>query len=212
MCFSAQVSALAYVVGNTGSLVLYRAGHRVEALFFSYVLQMQLVEFFLWALQPCPNKYNTFVSKVGSIVNSLEPIFLWGSIVKFSHRKLPRLAHSLVGLFSVATLFYNKRLLSTECTTVTPQSYPHLHWKWNEYDYYNEYYALFVLTITVLCVYGLEYWRTCTLLNLSSYATAYYLYQDTHCVGSMWCFSVSASPWILLVTYAYLGSKLRVLY
>jgi hypothetical protein len=53
MCWSKEVSISTYVIGIIGCVILYNKGYKIEALFYGWVIQMQLIEYFLWAFQPC---------------------------------------------------------------------------------------------------------------------------------------------------------------
>lgn len=202
MCFSAQVSLQAYVVGTVGCVTLaYLKEAYSEAIFFFYVLQMQLVEYFLWKHQPC-DSVNKLVTKVGTLVNHGEPLVLWLAISVFSQRRLPRFVNAVMVIFLLETLYYNNTVLGSNCTEVTPESKPHLHWLWNEGPMSTLYYRSFVGVTTLLSTYGLEHGYTCATVNLCSYLVSYYVYNEWHAVGSMWCFSVAIDPYLLTILYS----------
>ena len=48
MCFNSEVSLATYFTGLTGCYTLYKMNKVPESLFFGWVVQMQLVDYFLW--------------------------------------------------------------------------------------------------------------------------------------------------------------------
>ena len=57
MCFNAPVSLTTFLIGIIGSIRLFYLNYKAEAIFYAWVVLMQLIEFFLWRNQPC-NKTN----------------------------------------------------------------------------------------------------------------------------------------------------------
>lgn len=209
MCFNKEVSLSTYLVGMLGTYQLYKMNLLPEAIFYGWVVQMQLLEFFLWKFQPCNldqtiTNTNKNVSLLANVVNHLEPFALWFAILYFSKVKLSSNITSYMYLFTFLTILYTYNVLTTtECTTVSEKSKPHLHWKWNSGPYYVEFYTLFLITLVLLSYYGLEYPRN--IINagiiLISYIVSYYIYGDKHSVGAMWCFAAAFAPWVLIFLY-----------
>jgi len=78
MCFSEQMSIIAFSVGMIGSILVYSLGKiydKIVGLWIGFVSCMQLVDFFLWRNQTC-NRINYITSIVGIILNHLQPIML----------------------------------------------------------------------------------------------------------------------------------------
>jgi hypothetical protein len=199
MCFNAPVSLTTFLIGIIGSFRLYILNYKPEAIFYAWVVLMQLIEFVLWRNQPC-NKTNLFMTNLGMIVNHLEPIALWVGILLFSQKELPFLVNVLMIVFLVTTLYYTRLFLrknKIKCTTETEESSPHLHWKWNYGPYYIPYYSLFLLCLFVLSVFGLNHGTINALLLVTSYLVSYVLYSDTKSVGAMWCFFAAFGPWLI---------------
>ena len=190
----------------TGCAALYSMGHIPEAIFFGWVVQMQLIEFFLWRYQPCSDnelvKKNKVTTVVGIVVNNLETVVLWVALLFFGPKKLPMWINHMMIVFIIATFLYTKGVLDDiECTTATVESAPHLHWKWNYGEYKNIYYTFFMFTLLLLCIYGLKNGYKLALLSISSYCLSYLIYDDKHAVGAMWCFAAAFIPWILTTLY-----------
>ena len=53
MCYNEQSSILSYLLGISGSIGLYNIKLVPESLFFGWISQLQLVDYFLWKNQPC---------------------------------------------------------------------------------------------------------------------------------------------------------------
>lgn len=211
MCFSANVSISTYIIGMIGSIILLFQGYIPEGIFFIWVVQMQLLEFFLWKTLPLENKniciipsLNKTTTKIAVIVNHLEPIVLWLAIIFFSKKVLPNIIHIILILFILISILYTIQVLEvTECTTVTDTSYPHLHWKWNRGMNAGYYYLFFVCILMILCIFGLERGYINAFIILFSFLLSWIIYGEKHSVGAMWCFAASFAPWILIVIYTY---------
>jgi hypothetical protein len=167
---------------------------------------MQLIEYFLWKYQPCEEPVITLnedVTKIGAVVNHLEPIVLWLAILKFGE-KLPDWVQKWMGAFVVITVIYTKRVLDTsECTTVTEESAPHLQWKWNNEKYGDVYYLYFLVTLLILFGYGISghNGRINMVLGLGSFVISLLIYGRKKVVGAMWCWLAALMPYALLLLY-----------
>jgi len=206
MCFNAPVSMATYLIGLTGSLCLYRSGYIPEAIFYGWVIHMQLIEFFLWKLQPCtdPEKeaLNRIVTKIGIIINHLEPVVLWLAILFFSRIKLPSVFNVLMIIFIIMTWSYTNQVMkSNDCTTVTKKSAPHLYWKWNGETHHAVYYAFFLMTLVSLSYYGLPKGHINASIVLISFMISFVIYRGQNAFGTMWCFAAAFASFTLLYFY-----------
>jgi hypothetical protein len=158
---------------------------------------MQLIEY-IFHRNPVCNESNAFATRAGIIINHLEPIALWLGILYF-YKPLPSWINYLLTFYIVCSIVYTKSILETadQCTVVTKESYPHLHWKWNEGVYATKFYLLFLICVCVLCLYGLRNGRFTAALTLVSFAWSYFTYGTKHSVGAMWCFAAAFCPWLL---------------
>lgn len=207
MCFNKEVSLVTYFTGMIGAALLFKENYRPEAIFYAWVIQMQLIEYFLWKNQPCntsTNTNNVNTTKFGIIVNHMEPIVLWLAILYLSKKKLPSVINYFMFFFILLTILYTiNTLKKIECTTVTDESSPHLHWKWNREEYSGLYYGIFLLALVLVSYYGLEKGNINSLIIFISFMVSYYVYRDKHSVGAMWCFMAAFGPWLLLFLYQY---------
>jgi hypothetical protein len=104
MCYNANVSLISYIIGMIGNVYLYRLNYIPESIFYTFVIQMQLIEYFLWKNQEC-KKTNEIVTKLGILINHLEPIALYIGILLFSINTLPLFVHVMVLIYLV--IIYN---------------------------------------------------------------------------------------------------------
>lgn len=207
MCWSKEVSITTYILGLIGCVVLYNTNHKPEAIFYGWVIHMQLIEYFLWSYQPCvdPMKSkNEQVTKAGILVNHLEPIIFWLALMMFPYRQIPSWVTYWMVMFVVVTMVYTKRVYNTsECTTVTEESAPHLQWKWNNENYGGVYYTIFLATLVILSLYGIggRNGNINAILAVASFALSYIMYGDKKVVGAMWCWFAAMGPYGLLMLY-----------
>jgi len=205
MCFNENVSIGTYILGLVGCYNLYmNTNYKVEAIFFAWVVQMQLIEFFLWKNQSC-NDLNKQTSKIGLIINHLEPVILWVAILLLSSKELPLYVNVLMTGFVIITILYTKYILDksdeTKCSLVTPESKPHIEWKWNNQKYNNIYYVLFLLCLNVVSINGVEHGYHLASILTISLLISIAIYSDKKVTGSMWCFLAAFLPWIIPVVY-----------
>jgi hypothetical protein len=204
MCFNAPVSLLAFIIGIIGSIRLFMLDFKPEAIFFGWVTLMQIIEFFIWKNQPC-NKINLAVTNIGMFINHMEPIVLWMAILIFSKKELPLPVNIILMIFLLFTICYTKMYFKKnkiECTTETPTSTPHLHWKWNYGQNYKLYYGFFLFCLILLSIFGLKDGFVSAFILLLSYFVSYVIYGSTHGFGSIWCFIGALSPWIIPTLHA----------
>jgi hypothetical protein len=104
MCYNANVSLGTYIIGMIGSIYLYTLNYIPESILYTFVIQMQLIEYFLWKNQEC-KKTNEITTKLGIIINHLEPIAFYIGILLFSIKTLPLFVHVMVLIYMI--IIYN---------------------------------------------------------------------------------------------------------
>ena len=205
MCISAEVSLGAYIIGMCGSVLLWKRGYKAEAMFYAWVVQMQLLEFIFWT-NGC-GRVNKIATRVGVIINNLEPIILWLGILLYGPvTKLPKWVNITMIMFGIATIMYHrsigKRGKEKECTQVTEESKPHLYWAWNEGEYANEYYLFFIVCLVILSLTGLgENGNIHAIGVLTTFIVSKIVYGKSHSVGAIWCLMAAGVPILLLELY-----------
>jgi hypothetical protein len=164
---------------------------------------MQLIEYIIWDNISC-NDTNVLTSKIGTIINHMEPIILWVAILFLSTKSLPQWVNIYMVLFIIISIFYTLDVFPNECTKVTEISSPYLYWKWNHYDisYISYiYYTLFLLSIVILSINGLEHGYHLAILVVLSYIISKLIYGKNKSTGSMWCFIAAFAPYIIPFVY-----------
>lgn len=203
MCFNANVSIVTFIVGLLGCFILIqnkKENYIPEAIFYLWVIQMQLVEFILWKNQPC-NKNNIKITTIGIIINHMEPIILWLAILLFSTKKLPSWVNYTLLFYLFYSIFYSISAIKHECTNVTSESSPHLYWKWNNKNGSSIYYGLFLFCLIILSIYGLKFGYHQAILISFSFALSGIIYGKYKSTGAMWCFAAAFAP--IITPYFY---------
>ena len=200
MCFSKKVSMLTYIIGIVGSINLYfNLNLKIEAIFFAWVVQMQLIEYFLWNNQSC-NQLNINTTKLGIIINHLEPIILWIAILLLSTHKLPEYVNMLMIIFTLVSIIYTKNVFLDKCTLKEKK---HLIWNWTFEKNSNIYYGFFILCLNLLFIYGVDNGNILAILTTGFFFISKLLYKNEKSVGAMWCFFAAFAPWIIPILYNY---------
>jgi len=193
MCFNKTVSITTYIIGMVGSLALFMSNYVPEAIFYAWVIQMQLIEYFLWKNQTCSDT-NKEITKTGIFVNHMEPLVLWLAV---GFGNLPVGVNAYMLGYGIWTYYVNRNIKS-ECTVVTPESKSHLEWKWN--DNKQLYYICFLGALVLVSLYGLGpvSGQNNAFLVVLSFMLSWVVYRDSKSVGAMWCFAAALAPFILL--------------
>lgn len=200
MCFNKEVSIISYVIGMSSCYLLYARDYKIEALFYAYVIQMQLIEFLLWSNNSC-GIVNKSITKVGILLNHLQPFILYVLILKYN-KKAPPYIHHLIIIYLITTLLYlsNNYQLVNKCTVGIPNK-KELQWS-IQYSKSKKFYYLFVFMITILFISCLEKHKYINaLLIVISYIISYYKYFDSKGVGTVWCVIAAYIPLLLNIIY-----------
>jgi len=191
MCFSEQMSIIAFSVGMIGSILVYSMGKiydKIGGLWFMFVSCMQLVDFFLWRNQTC-NRTNYITNIVGIILNHLQPIVL-GIIILFvntelSYQDVKTILYILLVYICTMVPYTWQCIVKTQCTLKNNNN--HMDWKWNSmhaaiFVYFVYLVTLFLLFYWFVPVYGFLYAFAvvCTLI----FSIIFYNKE----IGNMWCF------------------------
>ena len=220
MCFSEQMSIIAFSVGMIGSILVYSVGKiydKIVGLFIGFVSCMQLVDFFLWRNQIC-NRTNYITSIIGIILNHLQPIVL-GIIIlcvntELSYQDIKHIFWILLVYLCVMVPYTWQCVVKTQCTL--KDSNNHMDWKWNHLDYYVLVYLVFLTTLFVLFywfvpVYGMFF----AFVTLYTFLLSIIFYNKE--IGNMWCFFTIFLPIlyyffppdVLLKIYLFMKTLMR---
>ena len=209
MCFSEQMSIIAFSVGMIGSILVYSMGKnydKILGLWFMFVSCMQLVDFFLWRNQRPPlttdvvvgdwkspdqicNRTNYITSITGIILNHLQPIML-GIIIlcvntDLSYQDVKTILWILLIYLCVMVPYTWQCVVKTQCTFKNNNN--HMDWKWNHMDYGKFVYIVFLITCFLLFywfvpVYGMFF----AFVTLYTFILSAIFYNKE--LGNMWCF------------------------
>lgn len=198
MCFNQSVSLQTYLIGMFGAIVLFQKNTALGA-FYVTVIQMQLIEFLLWRCQGSTgcSSVNAAATGAGIVINHLEPLVLYLMLID----RLPVPVHALAGLYTLMTIKYTASAFKQPlCTTVTHESAPHLHWRWNYQDGNGMYYVVFLLLAMTTSVYGLggTLGTVHAGLLLLTFTFSKIVYGSKKSTGALWCFFAAFVPYVLL--------------
>ena len=152
MCFNSQVSILTYIIGTLACFNLWKQEHKIESLFFLWVIQMQFIEYLYW-INPICNENNLLLTKIGIILNHTQPLILYILIYYYNKNNIPKWVHKLMVVFIIINLLYSLYVYNNNCLTVNIDISPHIYWPWNDKKYKIYFYGLFILIIIILLMY-----------------------------------------------------------
>lgn len=164
MCWSAEASLSAYILGITVSLYLLFNGDKYDkhiALFSFTFIQIQLAEFLMWIDQDCNKNINHYASIFAEYILILQPLSIILGAILF---KTTNISNNLLYLFLLINIisliiysirvFYNKRKL---CSKSINNGY--LKWdnikEYNLFDYTLYFIFMFLLWLFVKNTKGL---------------------------------------------------------
>lgn len=161
---------------------------------------MQLIEYILWNNQTC-NNINKNATKIGIIINHLEPIILYLGFIIYQKDYLTPFINKYMFIYILITIIYTSYLFNDSCSLVTETSKPYIYWEWNYKEYYIYYYSYFLLTVMILLYHITKTNKKYIFIFIQffSFLFSYLLYIDTKSVGSLWCFFAAFMPYIGLL-------------
>lgn len=188
MCFSEKASLVAFVAGMSGSLLCFlrrSPKHAIVGLFFAFVTLMQLIDYLLWRHKTC-DEYNKTVSKIGMILNHLQPLVLALLIAWYlpNANKTAIIAISLVYLTFIVP-YSLKYLQNPECSIKGQNG-----WAWSGMNGSSTTYTMFIA-----CMVALSSFIDPLIGPFVSFFTlllSMLLYSKQS--GAVWCFFVVAIP------------------
>ena len=207
MCFSANISLLAFIFGIIGSILVFTLGgpsNKIISLFFAFLSSMQLIEYFLWKHQVCDN-YNKLLSKIGMWLNHLQPVVLGLLVIIFNHSKnILYYICSIIFIYLIGMIPYSlqyKDIGKLQCTlkNITTQ---HLTWNWNILYNADFIYTIFFCFALIFIFYiGLPNKTLkiyAIIITIITYISSAIIYRKN--MGALWCFY---SVFIPMIYYLY---------
>ena len=125
MCFSAEASLTAYILGSIASLYLLIKGDKYDkhiGLFSLTFTQMQLAEFLTWIDQDCNKNINHYATIFAEYILSLQPFSIIVGAILFKTTNIPnKLLYLFLLIIIIGSLInysirviYNKRKLCSK--------------------------------------------------------------------------------------------------
>lgn len=200
MCWNAEVSIVAFIIGMFMTMVVsviavkQRKPYLVAlALGWSWVICMQLFEFFIWRNQEIPSASNEFYSRWAYLFNVTQVIVLALLFLTLfdNYPKRNRYIATIILFVYISYLLYNspKNMIvkGGGCGT------PHLQYSWwDELPMGSMVYLVSLILIFILIVRPL-YWSLATLGVIMSFLGISWIFYSKS-VASMWCFFAVLVP------------------
>lgn len=210
MCFSAEASLAAFLIGATFSALSFSLGKPDDKIiggFIGFVSLMQIVEYFLWSNPTC-NSNNKIISLIGMILNNIQPVVLFLLIYAYSKRRL-NLLYMLAAIIIYCFVaipyslqFQDRGQLQCTINSRSMDRFSHLEWNWTMMNYKLIMYGLFILMLIILPILGFQdivLGYVFGSLALVSRVLSGLLYSSKS-VGSLWCFYTVFFP---MMYYSY---------
>lgn len=210
MCYSKEVSAITYGIGSVSSGLLFKIARdrnddtlKIVALFFLFVIQMQLIDFVLWSTGPKCNTVNIITSNIGSVLNHAQPVVLYllfRYFKKEGYAKHKKIIDGVLVIYILALIIY--MLTSMPISKCSEQaSSGHMKWYWNLGINSSMLYAVFVMAFATFFYYGTRhpYNSLIGLAVVISYMYTAIIYRHTWVIGSMWCWMAALAPVVLVI-------------
>lgn len=206
MCFSAESSLSAYILGVIASLYLLIKGDKYDkhiGLFSLTFIQMQIAEFLIWIDLDCNKNLNHYASILTEYILILQPLSIILGAILFKTTNIPNNLLYLFLLFSIIIfvdhsikVFYNKKRL---CSKSINNGY--LEWdnidNHNIYDYITYFIFLFFIWPFFKNVKGI-YVFMYTLISLLVGLNNKYEFNFAQW-ESKWCFIGVLLPFLIII-------------
>jgi hypothetical protein len=205
MCFSANVSLGTFITGIIFSILCFSLGTtegKIIGLFFGFVIFMQLIEYLLWKHQYC-DLINKKLTIAGMILNHLQPIVLFMSILLFNKNISPknlRIMILVVLIYIIIIINYSLQFKKV-CTLKSKESNNHLVWKWNNMDNAGMVYIIFLVSMIILTYLGMPSNKIIySFIILLTFVISKIIYDKDQVTGAMWCFIAAFAPLVYFIT------------
>ena len=124
MCFSAEASLTAYILGSIASLYLLIKGDKYDkhiGLFSLTFIQIQLAEFLMWIDQNCNKNINNYATNFAHYILILQPLSIILGAILFKTTNIPNnllylflLFYIIIFIHHSIKVFYNKKNLCSK--------------------------------------------------------------------------------------------------
>jgi hypothetical protein len=214
MCYNKDISIYTYIIGLVSSYLLLtndKKTLKILGIFFIIVIQMQLVEYFLWSNNSCNSK-NITITHIGAFLNIIQPFLLYLAILYYNEditNENKKILNITIFLYLLALLLYSLNLFPIGCSRVTSISTPYLQWGWMYKKYPNFITIMFPISLMLLLYFGLDkpYNLFVALLLMLSFIISFIIYKKQRAFASIWCWFAVFIPICILVYDTYFVDK-----
>ena len=211
MCYNKDISIYTYIIGLVSSYLLLtneKKTLKILGCFFIVVIQMQLVEYYLWSNNKCNSKNRT-ISNIGALLNIIQPIMLYLAIHYYNKeitKENKKIMNITVFIYLLSILLYSLNLFPIDCSIVTKVSAPYLQWGWFYKKLPNFITIMFPLTLVILMYFGLDkpYNFYSSLIIILSFIISFIIYRKQRVFGTLWCWFAVFIPIFVLVYDKYI--------
>ena len=211
MCYNKDISIYTYLIGLVSSYLLIvndKISLKILGCFFMIVIQMQLIDYFLWTNNTCNSK-NIQISTIGAFINFIQPIILYLAILYFNKnitKKNKRNLNIVILVYIATLIIFTLRIFPIGCSIVNKLSSPYLQWSWMYEKNTSYVFAYFPIAIMLLLYFGLEkpYSIYLSLLFILSFILSFIIYRKKRAFGNIWCWFAVFIPIGVLIFDRYL--------
>ena len=203
MCYSELASKRALQTSMVSCVFLYYLStdhsYKLLALFFSYVSLMQLYDWIFWTTES--KSVNKVVTKLAMISNNFQPTIL-GLLIYFYKSNMSATSTLVLKLYTFLSFVYSVWSFNKiSVTKVTDESTPSLYWQWNNLEYSDVFYVIFLATMSFFAYSGFSYPLNMIMvfINIVSFTLSDYYYKNIDSIGRLWCYYASYIPSLLLI-------------
>lgn len=198
MCYSAEVSALTFLIGVGGAATMVARGTteaRILGFFLGFVALMQGIEWLLWSHQRC-DAWHRDIAVTGMWLNHLQPVVLGALVAWLGDPSARPWVLGITAAYSAIAIPYSLqfgeslRCAQPRCSVGNP----HLVWLWNALPGYRIMYAAFLAALIAIPTLGMGpngFWFG--MLAAVLFALSWALY-PREAVGALWCFFAAFVP------------------
>ena len=201
MCYSSNASIISLITGLLSSILLYKY-NPIVALFFIWIIFMQLFDFIFWN-NHAKNMINFITTKIAMIFNAMQPIILVLLIMLYTKQELKPIS-KIITLFYIIcmSIYVLLNWTKVDYTLVTKDSSPSLDWKWNHMPGFTFIWGLYLMTFIILLFENFK--SPLNYILVAVILTSFIMsmpYLKKYALGRFWCYFAGYIPLILLILY-----------
>lgn len=209
MCYDVRMSIIALTINIISVIFLLHFSKEKSQLmimsyFLLYVGFMQFWDVVFW-LNDANTVVNKYSTKAAMIWNHFEPIILF-LLIWVINGKVKSPSIIFIGLYMIVSVIYSGSIFfKLSGTKKTERSGDSLDWQWNYFEFYEVFYMLFLVTLTVLFYFEFDGWirNVSIFLTITSFLFSVYKYRIKVSVGRFWCYIAAFFPIIYLIKLIY---------